>query len=234
MSQVVPEMHRVSVTVLWVMGLQQVQSSIPSIIMITPFTYPSPNSVPPHVSCFWISFCFMFPFLFASSFPCSIFDLQTPTLNPNPDICPILITLICCYTLSHPKTCWISVTMLWAVGLRRVQSSVLSVIIIIPFTHPSPNSVPPLQFMFLMFVLFHVSVSIRIFVSVLFSIPEPEPQTPTLTYAQSSLPWYVLFGTFTFRSSCMLLSWKLTLIVPRTPRPNLRTLVCLSSEIQGQ
>ena len=40
----------------------------------------------------------------------SLFYFWSP--NPNPDICSILVTLICCYTLSHPKTCRISVTML--------------------------------------------------------------------------------------------------------------------------
>ena len=48
-----------------------------------------------------------------------------------------------CYTLSRSRDSPSSVTVLWAVGLRRVHSSVLSVIMIIPFTHPSPNSVPP-------------------------------------------------------------------------------------------
>ena len=66
------------------------------------------------------------------------------------------------------------------------------------------------------------------------SIFDPWPWTPTLTYARFSLPWYVLFGTYTFRSSCMFLSLKLTLIVPRTHRPNLWTFVCLSPEIRGQ
>ena len=44
----------------------------------------------PYVSCFQSSFCFMFPFLFAISIP---FYFRTP--NPDRDICPILITLIC-------------------------------------------------------------------------------------------------------------------------------------------
>ena len=66
-------------------------------------------------------------------------------------------------------------TVLWAVGLRRVQPSVLFVIMIIPFTHPSPISVPP-TFHVPDLRLFHVSVLIRIFHSVLFSNPKPEPR----------------------------------------------------------
>ena len=118
------------------------------------------------------------------------------------------------------------------VGLRRVQPSVLFVIMIIPFPHLSPISIPPPPF--------HVS-DLR-FVSCFHSyshfpfhsIFNPQARTPTLTYAPFSLPWYVLFGTYTFRSSCMFLSLKSTLIVPRTHHPNLRTLVCLSLKIRGQ
>ena len=47
-----------------------------------------------------------------------------------------------CYTLSHPETRQVSVTALWAVGLRRVQSSIPSIIMIILFTHPSLNPIP--------------------------------------------------------------------------------------------
>ena len=60
--------------------------------MIIPFTHPSPNSIPPYVSCFRSSFCFMFPFLFAFS---ASFYFRSPSPNPDPDICPILVTLIC-------------------------------------------------------------------------------------------------------------------------------------------
>ena len=124
-----------------------------------------------------------------------------------------------------------SVTVLWAVGLRRVQSSVLSVIMIIPFIHPSQIPFPP---------MFHVS-DLR-FVSCFcsyshfpfHSIFDPQARTPTLIYPRFSLPWYVLFGTYTFQSSCMILSRKSTLIVPRTHCPNLQTLVCPSPEIRGQ
>ena len=35
---------------------------------------------PPHISCFWTSLCFTFPFYFAFSPPCSIFVPPTPTL----------------------------------------------------------------------------------------------------------------------------------------------------------
>ena len=61
----------------------------PSIITITLFTHPSPNSVPLCVSCFWTSLCFMFPFYFTFSFPLFYFH----SLNPDSDMCPILITL---------------------------------------------------------------------------------------------------------------------------------------------
>ena len=81
-----------SVTVLWAVGLRQVQSSVLSVIMIVLFTHPSPNSVPPYVSCFRSSFCFMFPFLFAFFI---LFYFRSPSPNPDPDICPILVTLIC-------------------------------------------------------------------------------------------------------------------------------------------
>ena len=86
--------------------------------------------------------------------------------------------------------------------------------------------------------LFAFSVLIRIFHSYshfpFHSIFDPQARNLTLTYARFSLPWHVLFDTYTFRSSCMFLSLKLTLIVPRTHCPNLRTLVCLSPEIRGQ
>ena len=137
--------------------------------------------------------------------------------------------------LLHPKSSrgsLSSVTALWAVGLRWVQPSVLFVIMIIPFTHPSLNSVPPLRFMFPIFVLFHVS-DLR-FVSCFHSIFDPRTPNLTLTYPQFSLPWYVLFGTYTFQSSCMFLSLKSTLIVPQTHCPNLQTLVCPSPKIRGQ
>ena len=78
-----------SVTTLWAVGLQQVQSSIPSIIMIIPFTHLSLNPVPLHVLCFRTSLCFMFLFYFAFSFP--LFYFCSP--NPDPDICPIPATL---------------------------------------------------------------------------------------------------------------------------------------------
>ena len=136
-----------------------------------------------------------------------------------------------CYTLSRSRDSPSSVTILRVVGLQRVHLSVLLVIMIILFTHPSPNSVSP---------TFHVS-DLR-FVSCFcsyshfpfHSIFDPQARTPTMTYARFSLPWYVLFGTYTFWSPCMLLSLKSTLIVPRTHRPNLRTLACLSPEIRGQ
>ena len=66
------------------------------------------------------------------------------------------------------------------------------------------------------------------------SIFNPQTPNPTLIYTRFSLPWYVLFGTYMFQPSCMFLSLKSTLIVPWTHRPNLRTLACLSPEIQGQ
>ena len=83
-----------SVTVLWAVGLQRVHSSILSVIMIIPFTHPSPNSVSPYVSCFRFLLCFMFPFLFAFS----VLSYFRPlSLNPDPDICPIHITLLCSF-----------------------------------------------------------------------------------------------------------------------------------------
>ena len=145
-------------------------------------------------------------------------------------ICAPSVTFSVCYTLSRSRDLPSSVTVLWAVGLRRVHSSVLSVIMIIPFTHLSPNSIPP--FMFPIFVLFHVSVLIR--KCPFRSIFDPRARTPNLTYARFSLPCNVPFGTYTLRPSCMFLSLKSTLIVPRTHHPNLRTLVCLSPEIRGQ
>ena len=51
-----------------------------------------------------------------------------------------------CYTLSRSRDTPSSVTVLWTVGLRRVQPSILFVIMIILFTHPSPNSIPPPRF----------------------------------------------------------------------------------------
>ena len=51
-----------------------------------------PDFRSPYVSCFRSSFCFMFPFLFAFSVP---FYFQSPSLKPDPDICPILVTLTC-------------------------------------------------------------------------------------------------------------------------------------------
>ena len=81
-----------SVTILWAVGLRRVHSSVLSVIMIIPFTHPSPNSVPPpfHVSDLRFVSCFrsysQIPFR-------SIFNPRTP--NPDPDICPFLVTLIC-------------------------------------------------------------------------------------------------------------------------------------------
>ena len=81
-----------------------------------------------------------------------------------------------CYTLSRSRDSPSSVTVLWAVGLRRVHSSVLSVIMIIPFVHPFLNSVPP---------TFHVSdlhfVScfcsyFRFSVLFYFRTPNPKPR----------------------------------------------------------
>ena len=77
------------VTALWAVGLRQVQSSVPSIIMIILFTPLSLNPVPLRISCFQTSLCFMFPFYFAFSFP--LFYFRSP--NPDPDICPISATL---------------------------------------------------------------------------------------------------------------------------------------------
>ena len=57
--------------------------------MFIPFTHPSPNSIPPHISCFQTWLCFMFLFYFTFSFP--LFYFRSP--NPDPDICPILVTL---------------------------------------------------------------------------------------------------------------------------------------------
>ena len=53
---------------------------------------PSLNSVPPHVSCFRSSSCFMFLFLFAFSV---LFYFRSLSPNPDPDIFPILVTLLC-------------------------------------------------------------------------------------------------------------------------------------------
>ena len=81
-----------SVTVLWAVGLRRVHSSVLFIIMIIPFTHLSPNSVSPYVSCFRFLLCFMFPFLFAFSV---LSYFRSPSPNPDPDICPIHITLLC-------------------------------------------------------------------------------------------------------------------------------------------
>ena len=136
-----------------------------------------------------------------------------------------------CYTLSHPETCRVLVTVLWAVGLWRVQSSVPSIIMIIPFTHPFPNSLPlrvscfqtSLCFMFPFYFAF-------LFPLVLFPFPEPWPWY----MPDSCYPDMILFDTYMFQTSCMFLSLKSTLIVPRTPRLNLWTLVCSLSKIRGQ
>ena len=48
-----------------------------------------------------------------------------------------------CYTLSRSRDSPSSVTVLRVVGLRQVHLSLLLVIMIILFTHPSPNSVSP-------------------------------------------------------------------------------------------
>ena len=69
---------------------------------------------------------------------------------------------------------------------------------------------------------FHFTLHFRSLV--LFLFPEP-------------WPWYMPdshYPTYTFRTSCMFLSLKSTLIVPRTPCPDLRTLTCPSPKIQGQ
>ena len=64
-----------------VMGYGTSVSSIHSIlfvIMFTLFTHPSPNSVPPRVSCVRTSLCFMFLFYFAFSFPLFYFPIPEP------------------------------------------------------------------------------------------------------------------------------------------------------------
>ena len=102
---------------------------------------------------------------------------------------------------------------LWWVPL--FHPSVLFVIMFIPFTHPSPNSVPLcihcfwtlLCFMFLFYFAFSPLV--------LFSFPKPWPWY----MPNSHYPDMFLFDTYMFRTSCMFLSLKLTLIVPRTPCP---------------
>ena len=175
-----------SVTVLWVLGSQWVLlfcSSVHSIIMIISFINPSLNSVPPHVSCFQTSLCFMFLFYFIFSFPLVLI----PFPKPQPWYMPYFHY---CYTLSCPKS---SVTMLWVVGLWWVLlfhpfHSVCHHVYLVYSSIPEFRS--PLCFMFPNFALFHVSVLLRIFVPlVLFS----DPWTPTLIYAQFSLPWYALF-----------------------------------------
>ena len=71
-------------------------SASPVICSVRHHDYSVHPSVPdfrsPYVSCFRSSFCFMFPFLLAFSVP---FYFQSPSLNPDPDICPILVTLTC-------------------------------------------------------------------------------------------------------------------------------------------
>ena len=77
----------------------------------------------------------------------------------------------CCYTLSRSWDSLSSATVLWAVGLRQVQPSVLFIIMITSL--PICPRIPfPLRFMFPIFVLFHVSI--------LFRSPNPEPR-----------PWYM-------------------------------------------
>ena len=60
--------------------------SILFVIMFIPFTHPSPNSIPPCVSCVQTSLCFMFPFYFAFSFPLFYFPIPEPWpwYMPNP------------------------------------------------------------------------------------------------------------------------------------------------------
>ena len=81
---------------LW--GFSDFRYSVHSVLFVirfTLFTHLSLNSVPPHVSCFWTSLCFMFLFYFAFSFPLFYFpipeprpympDLRYPDM-PSPDI----------------------------------------------------------------------------------------------------------------------------------------------------
>ena len=97
------------------------------------------------------------------------------TLWPGLTFFQLNLILSHCYTLSRSRDSPSSVTILWAVGLRRVHLSVLSVIIIILFTHPSPISVPPMFHVSdLRFVSCFCSYSQFPFRSI--SIPEPEPR----------------------------------------------------------
>ena len=121
---------------------------------------------------------------------------------------------------------------LWGFGeFRYSVPSVPFIIMFIPFTHPSLNSVPPhvssvwtsLCFMF----PFYFAFSFPLFY---FLIPKPWPwYMPDPRYPDMPSP-----DINTFQTSCMFPSLKSTLIVPRTPCPNLQTSVCLLSEIQGQ
>ena len=91
-----------------------------------------------------------------------------------------------CYTLSCPETRWVLVTMLWALGLWWVQSYVLSIIMIILFTHLFPNSISP--------TAFHVSdlhfVSCFCFYSHLHFLFYFRSPNLTLMYARLLLPWH--------------------------------------------
>ena len=65
---------------------------------------------------------------------------------------------------------------------------------------------------------------------VLFLFPKPKPwHIPNSHY-----PDMFLFNTYMFRTSCMFLSLKLTLIVPRTPRLNLWMFNCPLPKTWGQ
>ena len=95
--------------------------------------------------------------------------------------------------LSHPETRRVLVTVLWAVGLRWVQSSILSIITITLFNHLSPNSIPPLRFMFwylfcFMFLFLFASSFLFYFQ---YLSPNPDPDIcPILLTLICSL-WYL-------------------------------------------
>ena len=139
-----------------------VQDSIPSSPLVQPCTNtfpifrsdPTPPLYPPFrisftsiashylvVPCPLLGDACLFP---SYSYPIpqtSVQPLQTFLICPQylPDLDSHLFSFHTdfeCYTLSRSRDSPSSVTVLRAVGLRRVHSSV-------PFTHPSPNSVPP-------------------------------------------------------------------------------------------
>ena len=103
--------------------------------------------------------------------------------DPTPRyILPLFPLQALCYTLSRSRDSLSSVTVLWTVGLRRVQPSVLFVIMIfrLPIRPriPFPPYVSCFRSSFCFMFPFRIfrSILIRIFRSILFSIPDPEPR----------------------------------------------------------